>query len=369
MRISSQPFSSRASTFPVQPPPHPSGFATAAASRLARLRCGARAPLLCSALLVGCASSHTADQTAGVKLTQSPDRVKVEIAGEPFTEYWFTNVPRPFCYPIQGPGGVGMTRDYPMRDRAGEDRDHPHHRGLWFAHGDVNGVDFWSETAKAGKIVHDGFLEVSSGIQTGVLRTRNRWVMVDGRQICTDERTLRFHADPANARRLDFEITLIAGNEPLVLGDTKEGTMAIRVAESMRLTPLRKPGESRPAPGLGRIVLSTGERDQATWGKRAAWCDYYGPVDGRMVGVAIFEHPGNPRFPTWWHVRDYGLFAANPFGQHDFEKLGDKTAGNLVVPPGGKVTFRYRCYFHTGETAEGKVAEQFEKYRAEALTR
>lgn len=320
-------------------------------------------------LWLGGLSSPAAGEAAGVRLIKGPERVKVEIGGQPFTEYWFANVPRPFCYPVHGPGGVGMTRDYPMRERAGEDRDHPHHRGLWFAHGDVNGVDFWSESARAGKIVHEEFLEVTSGAKTGVLRTRNRWVAPDGRQICTDERTLRFHADPTESRRLDFEITLIAGDEPLVLGDTKEGTMAIRVAESMRLTKLRRPGESKAAPGDGRIVLSSGARDQETWGKRAAWCDYYGPVDGQVVGIAILEHPDNPRFPTWWHVRDYGLFAANPFGQHDFERLADKTAGNLVVPAGGKVTFKYRFLFHAGDTEEGKVAEQFEAYRAEAPRR
>ena len=330
----------------------------AGAPRLRRLA------VLFATWAVGCLAAPAASGGNQVQLIQQPERVLVQVAGQPFTEYWFTNVPRPFCYPIHGPGGVGMTRDYPMRDRAGEDRDHPHHRGLWFTHGDVNGVDFWSETPKAGKIIHDGFLEVASGQDTGVLRTRNRWVAIDGRQICTDERTLRFYADPANARRMDFEITLFAGSEPLVFGDTKEGSMAIRVAESMRLTPMKQPGQSKAAPGEGHIVLSTGQRDQDTWGKRAPWCSYYGPVDGRTVGVAIFEHPGNPRFPTWWHVRDYGLFAANPFGQHDFEKLSDKQAGNLVVPAGGKVTFRYRFYFHAGDATRGKVAERFEEYRA-----
>ena len=317
------------------------------------------AALACAAL-----TSRAADDSTGVKLVQQPERVLVQINGQPFTEYWFTNVPRPFCYPIQGPGGVGMTRNYPMRDVAGEERDHPHHRGLWFTHGEVNGVDFWSETAKAGKIIHDRFLEVTSGKDSGVIRTTNRWVALDGRQICTDERAVRFYADPADGRRLDFEITIFAGNEPLVFGDTKEGSMAIRVAESMRVTAAKQPGESKAGPGQGHIVLSTGARDQDAWGKRAVWCDYYGPVDGRTVGVAIFEDASNPRFPTWWHVRDYGLFAANPFGQHDFEKLKDASAGNLTVPPGGKVTFRYRFYFHAGDTESAGVAKRYDEYRA-----
>ena len=98
------------------------------------------------------------------------------------------------------------------------------------------------------------------------------------------------------------------------------------------------------------------------WGKRAAWCDYYGPVAGKTVGIAIFDHPKNPRHPTWWHVRDYGLFAANPFGRHDFENLPDRSAGDLVVPPGKSVTFRYRFYLHEGDDQQANVAGRYKEY-------
>ena len=160
--------------------------------------------------------------------------------------------------------------------------------------------------------MHEDFLEVKSGKNEGVIRERNKWVAADGTVVCTDERTLRFYnPGRANERLMDFEITLIASNGELTFGDTKEGTMAVRLAETMRL---------KGKVGKGHIVNSAGVRDGQTWGKRAEWCDYYGPVEGKTVGIAIFDHPQNPRHPTWWHVRDYGLFAANPFGQHDFEK-------------------------------------------------
>jgi len=129
--------------------------------------------------------------------------------------------------------------------------------------------------------------------------------------------------------------------------------MAVRLAETMRL---------KGKLGQGHIVNSAGVRDGQTWGKRADWCDYYGPVGGKTVGIAIFDHPQNPRHPTWWHVRDYGLFAANPFGQHDFESLSNKTAGNLVVPAGKSVTFRYRFYLHEGDDQQAKVAERYKEY-------
>lgn len=290
----------------------------------------------------------------GVQLTQLADRVKVQVDGKLFTEYYFANVPRPFCYPIIGPGEAAMTRNFPMKDVADEDRDHKHHRALWYSHGAVNGHDFWAETDKAGKIVHDKFLSVESGQDSGTIRAVNKWVAADGTVVCTDERVLRFFSGAGKTDRvMDFEITLKPAGGDLVLGDTKEGSMGIRVAETMRL---------KGKVGKGHIVNSEDLKDDATWGKRAQWCDYSGPVDGKTVGVAIFDHPANPRHPTWWHVRDYGLFAANPFGKHDFEKLSDKTAGDLKIPAGESVTFRYRFVFHEGDTAAASLPEKYKQY-------
>jgi len=283
-----------------------------------------------------------------------PDRLRVEINGQLFTEYLYKDVPRPYCYPLIGPGDVAMTRNWPMKNTPGEEHDHPHHRSLWFAIGALNGHDFWSEEKNFGKTVHDDFLEVQSGPEVGVIRERNKWVAADSTVVCTDERTLRFYAPAHPSERLmDFDITLFASNGELTFGDTKEGMMAVRLAATMRL---------KGKVGHGHIVNSAGVRDGQTWGKRADWCDYYGPVEGKTVGIAIFDHPQNPRHPTWWHVRDYGLFAANPFGQHDFESLSNKTAGNLVVPAGKSLTFRYRFYLHEGDDQQAKVAEKYEQY-------
>ena len=220
----------------------------------------------------------------------------------------------------------------------------------------MNGQDLWSEGKASGKTLHEDFLEVTSGEKVGVIKSRNKWVAADGTVVCTDERTLRFYnPGRANERMVDFDITLFASNGDLTFGDTKEGTMAVRLAETMRLKLKGKEGQ-------GHIVNSNGVRDGQTWGKRADWCDYYGPVEGKTVGIAIFDHPQNPRHPTWWHVRDYGLFAANPFGQHDFESLPNKTAGNLTVPAGKSVTFRYRFYLHEGDEVQAKVAERYQQY-------
>jgi hypothetical protein len=259
---------------------------------------------------------------------------------------------------LLGPNGIQMTRNAPMVEVPGEDRDHPHHRAFWFTHGNVNGLDFWTEGKEFCKIVHDKFTKVSSGEKEGIIQSSHQWLGKDGTAVCTDERTLRVYNRPDNERLFDYEITITAGKSDVTFGDTKEGSMALRLAETMRL----KPNKENTGKPTGNIVNSEGIRDAATWGKRAAWCDYYGPVDGKIVGAAIFDHPQNPRHPTWWHVRDYGLFAANPFGKHDFESLPDKTAGNLVIPAGKSVTFRYRIYLHKGDEKQGKVADRYAEY-------
>lgn len=290
-----------------------------------------------------------------VRLSALPDRVRVELGGELLTEYFHRDVPKPYCHPLRGPGGLVLTRLWPMQEAPGEERDHPHHRGFWYAHGSVNGVDFWTEGPNRGRIVQEELVELRSGRGAGWLRTRNRWVAPDGRAVCTDERTLRFLPGPGHGRFVDFEITLIASHGQVVFGDTKEGTLAVRVAESMRVRP-NKAHAGRPT---GRILTSEGHQDSAAWGQRARWCDYSGPVQERTVGIAIFDHPDNPRHPTWWHVRDYGLFAANPFGRHDFERLADSSAGNLVIPDRGRVTFRYRLYLHEGDAHAARVVEAY----------
>ncbi len=316
----------------------------------------------------------------GVKVIQTDDRVRVEINGELFTEYWFKMKQHPalltdksgnittnptkhtYFYPVIGPGGVNMTRSWPMKsDVEDEEKDHQHHRSLWFAHGAVNGVDFWAETPKSGKIQHDKFIDLKSGQDEGVIKSTCKWVAPDGKVVCTDERTFRVYNRPANERLFDFEITIKApADRDVLFGDTKEGTMAVRLNESLRV---------KGKAATGHIVNSAGVRDDEpvakgdniTWGKRAEWVDYYGSINGKPLGMAMFDHPSNPVHPTYWHVRDYGLFAANPFGIHDFEKK-PAGAGNLNVAAGQSVTFKYRFYIHEGDEKKAKVAERYKEY-------
>jgi len=292
-------------------------------------------------------------QAGGVKITEADKKLKVEINGKLFTEYNYQDVPRPFFYPVIGPTGANITRHWPMKEGKDEAQDHVHHKSLWFTHGEVNGQDFWGEGGRSGKIVHDKFVKVESGAKAGVIEDKNKWVARDGKVVCTDTRTHKFYSRP-DGQIMDFEITIHASQGKVVLGDTKEGSMAIRLAPTMRV-------EGKVA--KGHIVNSEGDKDKSTWGKRAAWCDYYGPVEGKTVGVAIFDHPKNPKHPTWWHVRTYGLFAANPFGVHNFEG-GKKGIGDIVIEAGRSLTFKYRFYFHKGDTEQAQVAKNYREYAA-----
>ena len=303
--------------------------------------------------------TRAAGAKTGVELKQNGANVDILVNGSLFTRYDTTTGPtKPYFYPLNGPGGKSVVRRWPIEDDVpGETRDHPHHRGLWFTHGEMNGVDFWSEVGKPGKTVHTGYERVESGPIYGHLRARTDWITPDNKKIAEDVRDVTVYGVPGGYL-MDFAIAVKAVGGPLLWGDTKEGTFALRVADSLR----GDAGKNKVAEG--RIENAGGQTQDATWGKPAAWCDYVGPVDGQTVGVAIFDHPQNLRHPTTWHVRTYGLFAVNPFGLHDFDPAlkNDKNAGDHTTPEGQTTTFRYRLFVHEGGTKEAGVAEMWAAY-------
>lgn len=294
-----------------------------------------------------------------VHLFETNDVIRVELDGRLFTEYHFRNVSRPFLYPILSASGDHLTRRWPQETVPGEEHDHPHHHGLWWAHGAANGQDFWSEVDGAGKTVHQSFAEISSGSSQGGLISRNRWIDHKGAIVASDERTMRFYPPEGNNRVMDFSITIFASTGDLVLGDTKEGSMAIRVAESIRVK------KADGTAGSGLLINREGLQNGAVWGTHSAWCDYSGPIGGTIQGVAILDHPSNPRHPSTWHARDYGLFAVNPFGLHDFEKAPQGT-GDMKIAAGKNVTFRYRFFFHGAAVTPGELEQRSLEYQKSA---
>lgn len=300
---------------------------------------------------------------AQVKITRHTDRISIDIDGKPFSDLFVSaQVNKPYMYPLRAASGKIITRAYPMDNVEGETKDHPHHRGLWFSHGDVNGYDFWASEAsqqdgKKGKIVLKKVDEIKNGKKSGTLSATFDWIDPTGKTILTESRTTIFYSNPT-LRIMDFDITLRA-LEKVTFGDTKEGTFAIRLAAG-----LEEPHKKAPASPArtGLMVSADGGRGEANvWGKRSNWVDYFGELDGEKLGIAILDNPANPKHPTYWHSRSYGLFAANIFGEHDF--YNDKSRnGSVTVEPGNSLRFRYRVIIHPGDYQSANIAEQYKKY-------
>ncbi|HEY1065242.1 MAG TPA: PmoA family protein [Pirellulales bacterium] len=305
--------------------------------------------LVAAALLA--APFHQAQGADEFGLTVRDSSFDVTLNGQPFTSLHNDLGPKPILFPIIGPTSKPLTRSYPMEDVAGETKDHPHHRSLWFTHGDVNGVDFWAEKEGNGKIEHEAFTEITRGHALAITEAC-RWVAADKTVHVQDVRTYGFALAPDGSRIIDFDITLKAPAEkPVKFGDTKEGTFGVRVPSVLDVD--KKLG--------GKITNDKGETDAKAWGQPAAWVDYSGVIDGEKVGITIMNHPTSFRYPTTWHVRTYGLFAANPFGLGSFpSKL--KEDGSVTLAPGKSLTLRYRVLLHKGDATDAKLAEAFKAY-------
>jgi hypothetical protein len=293
--------------------------------------------------------SHIAAQEFQTEATKDGG-VTVKLDGQLVTRYLIKSGAKPILWPLFGPQGQEMTRGYPMRDATTKEKeDHIHHRSVWFTHGDVNGISFWHENKGHGVIRHREFKKVQSG-KTAKIITINDWIQPDGTKVCEDERSFTFGADK-DVRWIDVEITIRAGKQKVRFGDTKEGSFGIRLAGSMRV----ELGEG------GKILNSEGQTDVAAWGKKARWVDYSGPVGGTTGGLTIMNHPTSFRYPSYWHVRTYGLFAANPFGLHHF--LGDdKADGSHTLQPGEEFTLKYRVLLHDGRMSAADLEKAFAAY-------
>jgi Methane oxygenase PmoA len=296
----------------------------------------------------GMHESPFSERTKEISIRDRGPNLAVFLDGESWTEYRVDVGSKPIFFPLIGPTGDRYTRAYPMEEIAGEDHDHPHQRSCWFTHGSVNGVDFWSEGAKAGKIKETHRALIAPGPAIAQISTTDDWLAPGGARTCSDDRTVTFYRTQ-ESRVIDFEFKIRASDGPLTFGDTKEGMFGIRVASSMDVT----------RNGGGRITNAEGLTDEKAWGKPSPWVDYAGPIKEKTVGIAVLNHPGSFRYPTTWHVRTYGLFAANPFGWHDF---GKPERGDYTVSAGATIVFKYRVILHAGDTNAARLAQAFSAY-------
>ena len=349
-----------------------------------------------SVLLIFSAASLFAADSAFTIDKDAAGGVTVQVNGKPFASYVIDQANKPYLWPVYGPTGKAMTRAFPMQDVGSEtkaQRDHPHHRGITFGHessgastwkfpenwngitGDekhAGGGDTWYERtsfeefmkdpknalrgkqrlAMLARIAHREFTELKADGEKAVVASVCEYLDPAGKRFLTEERRLTFRVI-GEMRAIDFDQDFIATDGDVHFDDHKDAGLSIRVPASMAV-------DSKKG---GHIVTSTGQTDQDAWGKAATWCDYHGPVEGEQLGIAFLNHPSSYRSPTHWHVRTYGLFTANPFAQHDYDKaLPD---GTTPVKSGERLKLRHRFIFHAGDEKSAKIAEAYADYAKE----
>jgi len=298
-------------------------------------------------------AAHAAAPRVRVDNRNDEARVDISVHGKPFTTYHYGRERvRPFLHPLIGPKGARVTRNWPGdRTTKGEHRDHRHHKSIWVDYGACGKVDHWSEDPGHGWQRHQQFLNLSWGPVFGAIRARNAWCYPNGRKQFEELRELRVYALRGGTRLFDLDVTFKMTQGPVTFKDTKEvGLVSIRAGRAMEL---RHGGRIENAYG--------GVNERETWGKPAPWCDYSGMADGVHVGLAVLDHESNPRYPTAWQVRDYGLMTANCFAESHYRPaLGLK--GDMRFRKGQQRTWRYRLYIHPGDARQGRVSQRFLDY-------
>ena len=315
---------------------------------------------------------------AKVELIEGKDKVDVKIDGRLFTTYqWGRNWPKPVLVPVRTPSGIEVSRRHPLTELDGGSDDHLHHTGIFFAVDGVNDTKFWNNVDPFPQIRHKAIKEIVSGHNSGKMVATSLWIDEKGTVLLEDERTITLLAGGSESEyAIDFSLDMTAKVDKVVFEDTEEGVFAIRVADCLREKGPKtflKPGDPAPQEslrGTGVYLSSNGDiTAKQAWGKRARWMVLQGVKDGKVVGIAIYNHPESLNYPTYWHVRNYGLFSANPLGQGDFQRQDDYEK-NPVIPlkltlkKGEKVHFRFLVVVYEGAKTTQDFERQFKKFES-----
>jgi len=315
-----------------------------------------------------------------VRIVENKDKKQLDVyVGEHlFTSYcYWDEQKKPILYPLTTSKGTVVTRSYPVAKVAGERTDHPHHVSAWFNYGNINGVDFWNNSGgrgseKMGTIVHKAVKKTKNGRGAASMDVTMDWIMPDGSKVLQQDEQIIFRA-ANDIRIIDRIITLTAQDKDVVFQDSKEGALGIRVARQLE-EPANQPlvftdeqGNPTRVPvldnkGVAGVYLSSegkvGEKE--VWSSRAKWVTLSGNVKGEDVAIGIFDHPKNPTYPTYWHARGYGLFAANPFGAKEFTK--GATTLNYTLKPGQAITLRFRILVHSGKLSKEQTESLYQQF-------
>ena len=334
------------------------------------------------ALCISCTNQRGGDKNSSISFInlESEKKLDVKVDGKLFTSFcWPDDVYKPILYPVVTSGGTEITRGFPLKPREGERNDHIHQVGIWLNYGNVNGIDFWGngyrgvKEPNGGVIKHRSIERLASRNGEGSFVSVEDWLSPTGKKILGEKTEYHFTAGGAT-RIIDRVTTLTAGDSTVLFKDTKEGMFGIRVARQLELP--SKEGvilldtQGNPLPEkdtlnsevTGNYFSSEGISGDAVWGTRARWMNLSGVIGNENISIVVCDHPKNPGYPTYWHARGYGLFAANPFGWNDFTEGKEKF--NFSIPATKSAKFRYRVIIsstHLTDNEINKYADEFGK--------
>ena len=292
------------------------------------------------------------------------NKIDVMIGGKLFTSFLYPDsLEKPVLYPVYTAGGVLATRGFPLVPRDGEPTDHPHHIGIWFNYENLNGLDFWNNSYAIpatkknlyGWIKTDKITQMAGG-EKGKLAYQARWVNQNNETQL--EETTSFEFSGTAHRRVIDRVTNLKAVKEASFNDAKDGMLGMRLAHELQIPAAEdqkftdnkgnvtvvKGGTDHVA--NGNYLTSEGKQGDAAWATRGKWCKIYGKINNDSVSISMIDYPKNPNYPTFWHARGYGLFAANPLGEKIF--TNGKSAKNLHLNKGESVTFRYRIVVEDG---------------------
>lgn len=315
---------------------------------------------------------------SGIFIKDDPTRQEVEVkfGDQLFTRYLYhDDIEKPVLFPIYSSSGKLITRGYPLMPVAGERTDHPHHLGLWFNFGDVNGLDFWNNSSAIpadkkdlyGEIKHQRISSLGFSGTKGILVTQSDWV--DSKDNILLKEETEFHFKKTGTTYVIDRTSTLTAVHDVLFQDNKEGMLGLRVTRALEI-PADKPETFTDAQGnptkvkvlnnegvTGDYLSSSGKTGNDVWGTRGEWVRLSGQIDGENVAIAIIDHPENPGYPTHWHARGYGLFAANTLGQHAFNK---ELQLNFALRKGEQAIFKYRILVHDGSILGPEDIKEFQ---------
>ena len=331
-----------------------------------------------------------AQKMEAVKIVKDKNENKynIFIGQKLFTSFWYPDtLEKPVLYPLIAANGTAVTRGFPVHPIAGEPTDHPHHLGLWLNYENVNGLDFWNNSfaipaekkKQYGWIRTDRILKTSEGPK-GTLSYHANWT--NQQKDVLLEETTRFEFSGNSHQRIIDRITVLTANTEVLFADAKDGMLGLRVAHELQIpeTTDKKYTDDKGNVTVvksssdnianGNYLTSEGKQGNDAWSTRAVWCKMYGKMKNDSVSITIIDHPKNPNYPTFWHARGYGLFAANPLGEKIF--TNGKSEKNLRLKKGESVTFSFRIVIDNGTTTLStaqiaKLTSEFAKTNTDNL--